>query len=486
MTAAPPPRGGPPSFPPMGRPVSKAGSSGPGRRPVNPEVARLMVDAEAFLRLGLVDKAISHLAGALNRDPSLADLREPLVKLYVARRRNKSAITELWALLSRCDNPKEEIRFLRYILRLGEKDPAAENRLQKILSEHPAETSGDELIAAEPSSIGDELRDYVRKHQPPTDLNTTQLVPEIDTDKLMKEAELAAETTNPNAAHVEEVAEEMAFRDGSLKRELDEVDTCLRQARYADALSLLRALSERFPHSKRVHSRLEQLRNARPEAARPAQVPKAAAPLPLDSDLHAAQTLPPKSRSSNQAPTRGKKSPSYRDLADIGNSTLEVDPDDIAEERVLPPPAAAGRRGPPPPPGPSSLLTTTPETAAARAYKAGMTLRGQEQFVQAMALFQTACADPAYSVAGLLMIGMCYRDLDQYQDAVRVFMQAVNLPQARDSELSELFYELGTTYEQLANRPEAILYYQLSLGSGGEYRDAAEKISFLQDAILTG
>ncbi|HNN95466.1 MAG TPA: hypothetical protein PKI03_24480, partial [Pseudomonadota bacterium] len=65
MSFGPPSRGAPPS-----PPVSKAGASG-GRRPINPEVTRLLVDAEAFLRLGLVDKAISHLAGALSRDPSL-------------------------------------------------------------------------------------------------------------------------------------------------------------------------------------------------------------------------------------------------------------------------------------------------------------------------------------------------------------------------------------------------------------------------------
>lgn len=477
MSIGPPSRGAPPA-----PPVSKPGASG-GRRPINPEVSRLLVDAEAFLRLGLVDKAISHLAGALSRDPSLRDLREPLVKLYVARRRNKSAITELWALLSRCDNPKEEIRFLRYILRLGEKDPAAENRLQAILSQHPAESSGDELMAAESGSVGDELRDFLRQHKPQTDLNATQLIPEIDTDKLMREAELAAETTNPNAARVEEVAEEMAFRDGSLKRELDEVDACLRAARYGDALPLLRTLSERYPHSKRVHSRLEQLRQARPIAA---SIDRSTKPLPTlsaDYDLHAAQTLPPKS-SRDAGKPRPKKPVSQRRLADIGNSTLEVDPDDIAEEQLAPTPTA--RRGPPPPPGPSSLLTSTPESASARAYKAGLSLRGLEQFEQAMPCFQTACADPAYSVAGLLMIGLCYRDLDRLTDAVRVFLQAINLPQARDSELSELFYELGVTYELLANPAEAILYLQLSLGAAGEYRDAGAKIGRLQEAILAG
>ncbi len=485
MSGGPPTRRTAAPEPTPSQPGSKAGASV--RKPFNPEVARLLVDAEAFLRLGLVDKAIAHLTGALNRDPSLRDLREPLVKLYVARRRNKSAITELWALLSRCDNPKEEIRFLRYILRLGEKDPAAESRLQQILSQHPAESSGDELMATEAGSIGDELRHFLREHQPPTDLNKTQLVPEVDTRKLMREAELAAETTNPNAAHVEEVAEEMAFQDGSLRRELDEVDTCLTHGRYADALPLLRALSERYPHSKRVQSRLEQLRQARPE--RGEGPPPAVAPASArkgEYDLHAAQTLPPSSRRRDEAGSRAKRAASQRRLAEIGNSTLEVDPDDIAEEQAAPAQAATARRGPPPPPGPSSLLTNSPESAAARAYKAALGLRGLGQHEQAMALFQTACADPAYSVPGLLMIGLSYRDLDRLHDAVRVLMQAINLPQARDSELSELFYELGATYELLANRAEAILFYQLSLGTAGDYRDANEKISFLQAAILTG
>lgn len=485
MTGVRPPRSGPPVGPVNSRPGSATAAGGSGRRPVNPEVARLMVDAEAFLRLGLVDKAIAHLSGALNRDPSLRDLREPLVKLYVARRRNKSAITELWALLSRCDDPKEEIRFLRYILRLGEKDPAAENRLQEILSQHPVESSGDELLATEPGSVGEELRDYLREHKPPTDLNQTQLVPEIETRRLMSESDRAAEITNPNGERVEEVAEEMAFHNGSLREELDEVDACLQQSRFADALPLLRALSERYPHSKRVQGRLEQLRRARPDSLRTLQPAQAAGGGSADSDLHAAQTLPPSSRRGEGTPSRPRRTTSQRRLAEIGNSTLEVDPDDIAEEHELAAPAAAQRRGPPPPPGPSSLLNTSPESAAARAYKAGTGLRGLGQFEQAMALFQTACADPVYSVPGLLMIGLCYRDLDRLHDAVRVLLRAINLPQARDSELSELFYELGAVYELLANPAEAILYYQLSLGSSGEYRDAGGKISDLQAAMLS-
>ena len=83
------------------------------------------------------------------------------------------------------------------------------------------------------------------------------------------------------------------------------------------------------------------------------------------------------------------------------------------------------------------------------------------------------------------MIGVCLRDLDRLDDAILTFTKAVNLPQASESELSELFYELGATYEQLGNPAEAILYYQLALGSRGSFRDAPARIAHLQDALLT-
>src|SRR3990167_5319438 len=94
-------------------PMEKAPTGVPGE-----EAARLLADADSFLRLGLVEQAIEHLEGALRRDPALRAVREALVKLYVMKRRNKGAIAELWALVTSSEDPQQQIRYLRYIIRL--------------------------------------------------------------------------------------------------------------------------------------------------------------------------------------------------------------------------------------------------------------------------------------------------------------------------------------------------------------------------------
>lgn len=457
--------------------------------------ARLLVDAEAFLRLGLVDKAISHLASALQRDPDLRALREPLVKLYIARRRNKSAISELWALLSTCESPQEEIRYLRYIVRLGDKDENAQGRLQTVISQQPLsskEPSEDILVPeAVVSKLGGELRDYLRKNQPSSDLMQTQSIPESDRQQYLDEQNALGATTSPNSARVEELAEEMALSSGTLHAELEEVEACLQLGRYDAARGLLTRLRERYPHSKNVEHKLQQL--SRLERAHPAQraaygaVPAPAAsvapPARATSARAAAAGSTAPERTRDSARTRGARG-SDGQAPEIGGTTLEVDPGDIREERSAPKTErSSAKRLPPPPPSPSSLALGA-ESVSARAYQMATTMRAAGEHEQAIAMLNKITGDAKYAVRATLMIGLSLRDLDQLDAAARMFLQAVNLPQAAEAELSELFYELGATYQLLGNSAEAIMFFQLSQGGSGSFRDSDARIAALQDAVL--
>ncbi len=228
------------------------------------EAALLLGEADSFLRLGLIDKAVEHLAEALRRNPLLR-VREPLVKLYVTQRQYKSAIAELWALLTPCANPQEEIRFLRYIIRLGDPDRAAEQRLKEIIGRRQLEPAAPQEEPAEPklsvTAIGQELREFLGTHRPATDLAPTLVFSAAETERYLNDdSPPPSAATRPNAAEVEAVAEEIALSSGGLKAELKEVERSLQQRRHAEALRRLQSLAVRYPHSKAVQVQLQPLK----------------------------------------------------------------------------------------------------------------------------------------------------------------------------------------------------------------------------------
>ncbi len=439
------------------------------------EAALLLGEADSFLRLGLIDKAVEHLAEALRRNPLLR-VREPLVKLYVTQRQYKSAIAELWALLTPCANPQEEIRFLRYIIRLGDPDRAAELQLKDIISKRQLEPAAPQEDAAEPklsvTAIGQELREFLGTHRPATDLAPTLVFSAAETERYLNDGTPApSAATRPNAAEVEAVAEEIALSSGDLKAELKEVDRCLQQRRHAEALRRLQGLVVRYPHSKAVQVQLQQLEQARselpgedPARGRPARPAPLAGARPLEGGWAA----PP---------------PSGPDRAPLERKTLEVGPDDIQEELAVPV-ATPSPRLPPPPPKTRGPAKGEPVSDTARAFRTGVTMRSFGQHEQAIEMFEQARHDAKLCARAALMAGLCYRDLGRTAEAIASFMVGINTPEASEVNLSELFYELARSHELLARVGEAILFYRLSLGVTGFFRDSTERIAALQKSLL--
>ena len=86
--------------------------------------------------LGLTKRALDHLQNALNQNAELKPVRERLIKLYESVREYKSAIAELRVLLGQCSDVQEEVRYLREILRLDDRDQSAQRRLKVITGTH--------------------------------------------------------------------------------------------------------------------------------------------------------------------------------------------------------------------------------------------------------------------------------------------------------------------------------------------------------------
>lgn len=442
----------------------------PGPAKTKDAAALLLGEADSFLRLGLVDKAVEHLAAALRRDPLLRVLREPLVKLYVAQHQFDKALAELWALLTPCSNPQDEIRFLRYIIRLGDPDHAAEQRLKEVIGKSQLAAPSPPEEAAEPklsvTAIGQELRQYLDGHRPPTDLAPTVVFTADESQRYMSAAQPPpSAATRPNAVEVAEAAEAIALSSGGLKAELKEVERCLRERRPAEALRRLQTLAARFPHSKTVQVQLQQLEQA--SAARPS---------------------PPEHSAASSAAASAAASPVAPGRSLLDRQTLEVKPDDIQEELADPAATPPPRPQPPPPPRRARLTgmpaQNEPPSDMARAFRTGVTMRSFGQHEQAIAMFDKARSDAKLCARAALMAGLCYRDLGRTKEAIASFMLGINTPEVSEDHLTELFYELARSHERLAKAGEAILFYRLSLGVTGNFRDSAERITALQTLLL--
>lgn len=117
---------------------------------------------------------------------------------------------------------------------------------------------------------------------------------------------------------------------------------------------------------------------------------------------------------------------------------------------------------------------------AASILKKGTILRSFGQLQPASLLFQTILQDEICGARATLLLGQCQRELGRIDDAIQTFLSGINRSTASEADLSELFYELGRSYERLANVEIATLYYNLAIGSAVGFRDAHDRIATLR------
>ncbi len=533
---ASPGRLGPPMTSTVSARLTPAAGSSLSAPPVTAEeeAARLIAEADSFLRFGLAKKAMEHLQEALGRSPGLRPVRERLIKLYESQREYKTAIAELRVLLSQCSLPHEEVYYLREILRLDAQDQEAERRLKVITGMHRvnanAALAADDFDEPEISvtTTEEELRKSLAPASTTSSMATTSEVPIAEFRKYVEQMnapsspQMAQPTrplavnsaadvhvaidlteasdevpqimpsadTNPNAAAIEAAAEELALTSGTLKEELDEVDFCLQQKMYADARRLLKALAGRYPHSKTVAAKLLQLENPRAEVVIDVDMADVHEELILsgstgfasaDSASAASRSRPPgmtaRSPSSASAPNRGAGLSSQRSQpGEFAPSSSASNP----STRSLRP----GQRSlPPPPPRPSRQMKTLGSADASGAFRLGVSHRNRGQYEQAIIEFEKALCDTKRGARAALMTGLCYRDQNRIKEAIESFKLGIHMPGISDNDLGELNYQLGRSFEMLFDAKEAIHFYQSAMRRDGRFRDAAERIAALQKSL---
>lgn len=509
-----------------------AGTQMAGPANTEEDAARVVAEAESFLRFGLAKRALEHLQAALQRNADLKAVRERLVKLHESQREYKSAITELRILLGQASDIQEEVRFLREILRLDDRDQVAEKRLKTITGTHTVEefVSADLLEVPEivigsaegdpdsPWEVSDpvtskvpvaDYREIVASRRsspeqsaitPATNFSATDEVPiaafqayvekmraEGETEGLPvlgKKASAAPPTpvvpAAPPSPQSTGPSSEVALQD-----DLNEVEFFLKQRLFGEARRSLERLRLRHPESKTVQAKWTRLQDLEKRGVYTDEVV-----IDVDmADVREEVILPPVGSAPGLPPEflRAAAAPS------------SVPPPNSPLRRTLPPPPPRPSRmmhtispiAPPmlsPEELPRAISSQPPPRVPGRthpseisgAFRLGVSLRNRGQHEQAISEFERCLNDERKGGRAALMIGLCHRDRNQIRQAIESFKLGVHIPGVSDQDLCELYYQLGRSYELLLDAKEAIHFYQNVLQRDGRFRDAADRINQLQ------
>jgi tetratricopeptide (TPR) repeat protein len=104
-----------------------------------------------------------------------------------------------------------------------------------------------------------------------------------------------------------------------------------------------------------------------------------------------------------------------------------------------------------------------------------------EQYDEAIPLFQQAQKDPRRKIAAINQIGYCFFKKGWLADAVDVYTKAINSYELKDDAIGkELRYNLALAYEQQGQKQEALDVYRKIAQADFGYRDVSQRVDKLR------
>lgn len=114
-------------------------------------------------------------------------------------------------------------------------------------------------------------------------------------------------------------------------------------------------------------------------------------------------------------------------------------------------------------------------------FELGLAFMQNEQYDEAIVMFQEARQDPRNMVAALDKMGLCFFMKGWLQDAVDIFTEAIEAHEIEGDALGkQLRYNLGRAYEQLGNLAEALELYRKIAQVDYAYKDVRQRVDRLR------
>jgi tetratricopeptide (TPR) repeat protein len=478
-----------PTMPPSLSGVRRAAAqeAGSGVRPVAAaasvqDIPRIMAESEVFVKYGLLDRAVDHLRRAFEIQPGFLPAREKLAAVLTQLGRRTEAAAELEYMAEHLV-ATDRAQAIKLAERARVLDPGAvraatllagsaqnlepAHMLKRPPPEPPRPPPTPRLPPPphlspappqlRPPSLGaPRSAAPASPAQPPAALDRSG-AREIEADDLEIDLEAdddpAADMLTPPPRGVSHLAGSGSGDDDGLTpridpnldlellAELEQVEFFIEQSIPDEARSMLYDLRSRYPGHPLIEKKMAELerlgRSAPPTPSSvPARAPSARLS-PLDS-IGAVPHAPP---------------------ARIGHHSFE-------RNEVTPPPVAVVTGG-----GKADMSTHG---------DLGIAYKEMGLLDPAISEFKMLTQDPGREVFALTMIGECCEAKGSLTDAIIRYKEALNCPQVTPEETIQLYFCLGSTFERLNDRSEALYFYEKVAKRDPKFREVDEKIASLK------
>lgn len=119
------------------------------------------------------------------------------------------------------------------------------------------------------------------------------------------------------------------------------------------------------------------------------------------------------------------------------------------------------------------------EVSAAEHYERGLGLKQLQIYDSAIEEFQQAATDPQHAGNAHAQMGLCYKMIGRYIEAVAAFRKALKSPSFSPDERVPILYLMGRALELLGRYAESLETYRWVQGEDPEYLDVARRIKHL-------
>ncbi len=388
----------------LGRPAPRpAAAPAPSAQERNAtEAARLVGEAEIFLKYGLRNKVIDHLAKATQLDAGNLELQSRVRDLYLAM-----------------NDPAGVVRAsVRVAQLLAPTDPgAAFTELARALEIDPTDAGARALHEQLQANLGPDTGfapdETLYDDNPAYDLHVDPYAQAVADD--------FGETTDGSALMAPPAVIYDEAADGprpEIEEGLDEAEFFVTQGLYDDARDTLRQLLEMYPNHPLVLDRwaeLEQLALMR-GADQGAMGGEFGLGAVFDEEAEALGML--ESTAEGIALDEG-----FDGLTQEASGSVSVEDCDTH-------------------------------------YDLGIAYKEMGLYDDAIAEFKIATYSPVRQCIGDTMIGLCFMEKGDVPSAVEHFKRGLQAPQRTEHEELGLYFEMGIAYQTLGDYPEALYYFQ--------------------------
>jgi tetratricopeptide (TPR) repeat protein len=121
-------------------------------------------------------------------------------------------------------------------------------------------------------------------------------------------------------------------------------------------------------------------------------------------------------------------------------------------------------------------------------YHLGIAFKEMDLVQKAIEEFKMALADPNLEFLCYLMLGTCYREIGNYNEALEFLKKALRIKPLTSKQYEDIYYQLGLTYEEGGQAKDALAAFNkvTELKGGEASADFQSKVQRLKEQVQGG